>query len=188
MAVLEKKRKKITQILAEETFSKSYKAHKYSLDSARFALEYNEAEYKTFVWMKRGESDPPLSYKSLDNLACRLSASDEQILTYFLDGSRRVYKADDMAYTQSGNRSVICPIIAGQVGVGICKRLDKKMSHEALKKEIVLSVPSIANPNGKDGFFEALSVLVVVKQRQLVVEHCRSSDKASPTLITTTRY
>jgi len=32
MVAMESKRKKITQILAEETFSKSYKAHKYSLD------------------------------------------------------------------------------------------------------------------------------------------------------------
>ena len=156
MAV-ESKRKKITQILAEETFSKSYKAHKYSLDSTRSFLEYGEVEDKTFVWKKRGETEPPSTYKSLDVLARHLSERDEQVLTYFLDGSRRVYKVDDMAYTQSGGRSAIYPIIAGQVGVGICKRLDKKMTQEALIKEIVLSVPSIANPNGKDGFFESLS-------------------------------
>ena len=65
MAVDGNKRKKITQILAEETFSKSYKAHKYSLDSTRSSLEYNETEDKTFVWMKRGETDPPPTYKSL---------------------------------------------------------------------------------------------------------------------------
>jgi hypothetical protein len=108
--------------------------------------------------MKRGETEPPSTYKSLEKLARLLSERDEQVLTFFLDGSRHVYKVDDMAYTQSGNRSVIYPIIAGQVGVGICKRVDKKMTPEALTKEIILSVPSIANPSGKDGFFEALSV------------------------------
>jgi len=172
MAVDGNKRKKITQILAEETFSKSYKAHKYSLDSTRSSLEYNETEDKTFVWMKRGETDPPPTYKSLDSLARRLSARDEQVLTYFLDGSRRVYKVDDMAYTQSGNRSVIYPIIAGQVGVGICKRVNKKMSPEILKKEIVLSVPSIANPNGRDGFFEALSVKLNESNELARIKEC----------------
>jgi len=152
------KRKKITQILAEETGGKSYKAHKYSLDSDRSSLEYNETEDRTFVWKKRGETDPPITYKSLETRAKFLAERDEQVLTYFLDGSRHVYKVDDMAYTQSGDRSVIYPTIAGQVGVGICKRIDKKMMPEALTKEIVLSVPGIADPSGKGGFFEALSV------------------------------
>jgi hypothetical protein len=154
------RRKKITQILAEETGGKSYKAHKYSLDSERSTLDYNETEDRTFVWKKRGETDPPSTYKSLDSLARLLSERDEQVLTYFLDGSRHVYKVDDMAYTQSGDRSVIYPTIAGQVGVGICKRINKKMMPEPkiLVKEIVLSVPSIADPSGKGGFFEALSI------------------------------
>ena len=152
------KRKKITQILAEETGGKSYKAHKYSLDSDRSTLEYNEMEDRTFVWKKRGETDPPPTYKSLEARAKFLAERDEQVLTYFLDGSRHVYKVDDMAYTQSSDRSVIYPIIAGQVGVGICKRVGKKMMPEALMREIVLSVPSIADPSGKGGFFEALSV------------------------------
>ena len=152
------KRRKITRILEEETGGKSYKAHKYSLDSERSALEYNEIEDKTFVWKKRGETELLTTYKSLDALARLLAERDEQVLTYFLDGSRHVYKVDDMAYTQSGDRSVIYPTIAGQVGVGICKRENKMMKAEALTREIVLSVPSIADPSGKEGFFEALSV------------------------------
>jgi len=64
-----------------------------------------------------------------------------------------------MAYSQSGDRSVIYPTIAGQVGVCICKRVNKKMELAMpMTKEIILSVPKIADPNGKDGFFEALSV------------------------------
>ena len=154
----ENKRKKITHLLAEGTFGKSYKAHKFSLDSARASLEYNEIEDKTFVWLKRGETEHLTTYKSLEKKARSLAERDEQILTYFLDGSRHVYKVDDMAYTQSGNRNAIYPIIAGQVGVGVCKRIDKKMSSEALTKEILLSIPDIANPNRKDGFFEALTI------------------------------
>ena len=62
-----------------------------------------------------------------------------------------------MAYALSGGRSVIYPTIAGQVGVGICKRQDKRVSSEDLTREIVISIPNIADANGKGGFFEALS-------------------------------
>lgn len=80
------KRKKITQILAEETGGKSYKAHKYSLDSERSLIEYSESEDQTFSWKKHGETDPPTTYKSLEMLARFLAERDEQVLTYFLDG------------------------------------------------------------------------------------------------------
>ena len=62
-----------------------------------------------------------------------------------------------MAYALSGGRSVIYPTIAGQVGVGICKRQNKRVSSEDLTREIVISIPNIADANGKGGFFEALS-------------------------------
>ena len=114
-------RKKITKIIEEETGGKSYKAHKYSLDNDRSPLDYGESDDRTFVWKKRGETEPPTTYKSVEALAKTLAERDEQVLTYFLDGSRHVYKVDDMAYTQSGDRSVIYPTIAGQIGVGICQ-------------------------------------------------------------------
>lgn len=166
------KRKKITQILAEETGGKSYKAHKYSLDSERTSFEYSEGEDRSFSWKKHGETEPPTNYKSLDTLARFLAERDEQVLTYFLDGSRHVYKVDDMAYTQSGNRSVIYPTIAGQVGVGICKRVNKVMIPEALTREIVLSIPSIADPSGKGGFFEALSVKLNESNELARIKQC----------------
>jgi hypothetical protein len=154
---IETKRKKITQILAEETSGESYKAHKYSLDSERSSLEYNETQDSTFSWKKCGETEPPTTSKSLEQKARILADREEQILTYFLDGSRHVYKVDDMAYEKSGSRKAIYPIIAGQIGVGICKRVNKKMIPEILVKEIALSIPEIANANRKSGFFEALS-------------------------------
>lgn len=126
------------------------------------------------MWKKRGETDPPTTYKSLDVLAQLLAERDEQVLTYFLDGSRHVYKVDDMAYTQSGDRSVIYPTIAGQVGVGICKRADKKIKMERglLTREIVLSVPSIADPNGKGGFFESLSAKLNESNELARIKQC----------------
>jgi len=172
MIITTNKRKKITGILEEEFVAKSYKAHKYSLDSERFFLEYNETEDKTFVWKNRGETDPPATYKSLSDLARLLAKRDEQVLTYFLDGSRHVYKVDDMAYPQSGDRSVIYPTIAGQVGVGICKRVNKTMMLESLTREIILSIPSIADPIGKGGFFEALSIKLNESNELARIKQC----------------
>jgi len=166
------KRKKITQILAEETGGKSYKAYKYSLDSEHSSVDYNETEDRTFVWKKRGETEPPTLYKSLEPLARLLALREEQVLTYFLDGSRHVYKVDDMAYSQSGDRRVIYPTIAGQVGVGVCKRKDKLMKPELLTKEIVISVPSIADPSGKGGFFESLSVKLNGSNELARIQQC----------------
>lgn len=165
-------RKKITHILEEATGGESYKAHKYSLDSERSSLDYDETQDRTFVWQKMGETDPPATkYKSLEALAKTLAARNEQVLTYFLDGSRRVYKVDDMAYA-FGNRSVIYPTIAGQVGIGICKRQDKKMKKESLTQEIIISVPSIADANGKGGFFESLSVKLNESNELTRIKQC----------------
>lgn len=91
-------------------------------------------------------------YIPLEDLSKKLSARKEQLLTYFLDGSRRVFKVDDIAYTKSGGRSVIYPVIAGQIGVGCCKRKNKRMIPEKFKREFVLSIPDIANADGKAGF------------------------------------
>jgi hypothetical protein len=165
------KRKKITRIIEEETGGKSYKAHKYSLDSDRSTVEYGEDD-RTFVWKKRGETEPPATYKSVEALAKRLAERDEQVLSYFLDGSRRVYKVDDMAYAQSGDRSVIYPTIAGQVGVGICKRQDRRVSPEDMTREIVISIPSIADASGKGGFFEALSIKLNESNELARIKQC----------------
>jgi hypothetical protein len=153
------KKRKITKILEEETGGKSYRAHKYSLDNDRSTLDYGETDDKTFVWKKRGETDPPTGtgYKCLREDARILASRGEQVLTYFLDGSRHVYKVDDMAYAY-GERRVIYPTIAGQIGVGICKRKDKRVIPENgyLVREMVIAVPSVANSARKNGFFDAL--------------------------------
>ncbi len=68
---------------------------------------------------------------------------------------RNKYKVDDIAYRLSGGRSVIYPVIAGQIGVGCCHRVNKKVIPEKFKREIVLSLPDIADADGIPGFFTA---------------------------------
>lgn len=147
------KRDKVMNILAKETGGKSYKAHKYSLDATeRPVIDYGDNQ---IVWKKTAETTPHKKYVDLSSLSKQLAKRDEQILSYFLDGSRRVFKVDDIAYTHSGGRSVIYPVIAGQIGVGCCRRVAKKMVPDKFKREIVLSLPDIANADGLSGFFPA---------------------------------
>lgn len=144
------------QILANETGGKSYRAHKYGLDHAeRPFIDYSE---DSIVWEKTAETAPHRSYVSLERKCIELSKRGNQLLTYFLDGSRRVYKVDDHSYAMSGGRSIIYPIIAGQIGVGCCKRINKIVRPEQFKREIVISVPDIANADGKPGFFDAMAI------------------------------
>ena len=145
---------KIMAILAEVTGGKSYKAHKYGLDHAdRPFIDYGE---DSIIWKKTAETDKSnRKYVPLEVLSKTLSAREEQRLTYFLDGSRRVFKVDDIAYTKSGGRSAIYPVVAGQIGVGCCKRENKRLIPEKFKREFVLSIPDIANADGKAGFFPA---------------------------------
>lgn len=145
---------KIMTMLASATGGKSYRAHKYGLDHAeRPFIDYGE---DSIIWERTAETNKAnRRYVPLADLSRELAARGEQLLTFFLDGSRRVFKVDDIAYVQSGGRSVIYPVIAGQIGVGCCRRERKQMFPEKFKREFVLSIPDIANADGKAGFFSA---------------------------------
>jgi hypothetical protein len=146
---------KICEILLNEAGgSKSYKAHKYSLDATeRPTIDYGNAEV---VWKKMAESTHYTKHRKMKALCDKIARNTQQILTYFLDGSRCVFKVDDQAY-YDGVRSLIYPIIAGQAGVGCCRRIDRKIFAEKFKQEFVLSIPEVANADKKPGFFEAVT-------------------------------
>jgi hypothetical protein len=141
------------EILAHETGGKSYKSHKYSLDeSDRSSVEYGDPE-KNIQWKRRGETRDVRKSVPLGDMSRQVGG--EQLLTYFLDGSRHVYKVDDMGF-EIGNRTTIYPIIAGQIGVGCCRRVDKRMVKEKFEREIVIAMPDIAQSSRKkQGFLTA---------------------------------
>ena len=88
---------KVMKVLADETGGKSYKAHKYGLDHAeRPFIDYGE---DSIVWKKTSETHHHRTYVNLEQKSIDLANREEQLLTYFLDGSRRVYKVDDIAST-----------------------------------------------------------------------------------------
>lgn len=149
---------KIMSVLARETGGTSYRAHKYGLDhDERPSIDYGE---ELIQWKKVAETDKSIkSPFPLESLSKKLSERNEQLLTYFLDGSRRIYKVDDIAYTYN-NHKAIYPVVAGQIGVGCCKRANKKIVPLKFKKEFVISVPEVANPDGqhKPGFYPATAM------------------------------
>lgn len=153
MNELKTKSVKLMNLIAEYTGGKSYKAHKYCIDkSTHPSVDYGNSE---IVWKRRAETTPHKSYVDLSALSKTLASRDDQILSYFLDGSRRVFKVDDIAYTKSGGRSVIYPVIAGQIGVGCCKRINKKLIPEKFIREYVIALPGIADADGRPGFWPA---------------------------------
>ena len=68
--------------------------------------------------------------------------------TYFLDGSRHVYKASDVIIN-----SVVYPVVAGQIVVGCCKRIDRQMHPAEISecRKLILVMP---DPFDYDGLGE----------------------------------
>ena len=151
---------KIMPFLADETHGQSYKAHKYNLDNAeRPAFDYDGKET---TWRNLAETEIRRGYTNLAERCKQLSENEDQIISFFLDGSRRVFKVDDIAYSIDGKRKQIFPVIAGQIGVGCCRRINKQMHCERFLSEIVLAVPEIAcaSGSGQEGFFRSLATKI----------------------------
>jgi len=132
---------KILEFIAKETDGKNYKSYQYCFESIDIPkLVYEDK--KGIQVKKKGETDRSLTqYKSLKDLADKLSNSSSPLFKYFLDGSRRTYKVDDIAY---GRR--LYPIIAGQIGVAVCERVDRhSFKSFLLSNPLVISIPENAN-------------------------------------------
>jgi hypothetical protein len=153
---------KVMRLIEGATNGRSYSSHKFSLDENKPGIDYGE-DHKNIVWKKYGEKTHGTTYINLTQDAKKLAKTNDQILSYFLDGSRKVDKVGDIAFEHSGNRSVLYPVIGGQIGVGCCVRRNKRLSCEKYndtangKPEIVISLPDIANADGKAGFFPAMA-------------------------------
>jgi len=148
---------KILQLITKETSGESYHTAKVELEMELDST--SRIEYENFpteiVLKKNGETRPSRSPVLLKKQAMNISSNGMQILSYFLDGTRRVYKVDEIAY-QTGSRKLVYPIFAAQIVTGCCLRLEKKLHVEKFFDEIILVLPDIANYSGHDGFFPAL--------------------------------
>lgn len=139
---------KIMEIVAKETKGKSYQTFKFSFDSLGIPSIDYEHDEKIMKWQDQGETVDHKTSIDLKYEADKIMGN-QSLFKYFLDGSRHVYKVDDMAY---GNQ--VYPIIAGQVGVGCCKRIDKIVNKELFYRDLVLVLPDKSDPDGWDkGYF-----------------------------------
>lgn len=138
---------KIMEIIAKETKGKSYHTYKYSYDSVGLpSIDYDDDPNKIMKWKDSAETGSPKRAIDLKPLADRLQEIGEPpLLKYFLDGSRHVFKVDDIAYNKQ-----VFPVVAGQIGIGCCSREDKRMHKERFYRELVLALPDKANADGWD--------------------------------------
>ena len=141
--------KNILQVIEKETKGKCFRSQKYSIDTESIStLDYKDE--KEVIVERSGETETQKGYIDLSKLAKQV-CNEEPLFKYFLDGSRRVYKIDDIAYGQK-----VYPIITGQIGVGCCSRKNRQIKCLKFKKENVIVLPIDANPDNlrNDQYFE----------------------------------
>jgi hypothetical protein len=133
------------EIIAKETRGTSYNTYKYSFDSIGIpSIDYDDDSSKIMKWQDCAETVGHIKSVNLKPLADKING-EPPLINYFLDGSRHVFKVDDIAYNKQ-----VFPAIAGQIGVGCCKRVDKKMYPEAFYRELILALPDKSNADGWD--------------------------------------
>ena len=136
---------KIMEIIEKETGGKSYHTYKYSYDTVGIpGIDYDDSPDRIMKWQETAETERHKESVNIKPLADQIRTSSP-LLTYFLDGSRHVFKVDDMAYNKQ-----VYPVVAGQIGVGCCKRANKKMSVAKFYRGLVLALPDKANADGWD--------------------------------------
>lgn len=135
--------KSVLDQIAGMTNGTSFKTYKYSYDGMeRPGFDYDD--HSSIEWLRSGETENIKTTKDLKPLADFL-LKNEPAFTYFLDGSRRIYKVDDIAYA---NR--MFPILAGQVGVGCCTRVKGEMlplyykGEPLFRRDLVIALPKVA--------------------------------------------
>ncbi len=151
--------KKITilDIIADETVGKRFNSHKYVNEEQLFMYE-KEQEIE---WKESGETNPSKVPVFLGDRASKIKEMhNTSIFSYFLDGSRKTYKIDDMSYKNN-----IFPIVAGQVAVGCLKRINKEMKKEDFVFKNVISLPFEAKVSNMNIFKN--DMLKAIKERKV---------------------
>lgn len=98
----------------------------------------------------------------------------ELAIKFFMDGSRRTYKIADL---QIGSQ--VFPIIAGQVGVAVCRRDNKHLYPCEIIMHVVVAFPDKLNTEGKGGkqeraFFADLTNQINSKQDRIKIDYVLS--------------
>lgn len=145
---------KILSFIAKETNGKCYTSFKFCHDGVSVpSIAYEDKPGEKISLKEYGETDHSQNMRDMTRRAKQIEGS-APLFNFFLDGSRRTYKIDDIEYQKK-----IFPIVAGQVGVGCCQRIDKSTFCKiALEHNLVLSLPDYAHADGykPELFFNSL--------------------------------
>lgn len=150
---------RIISFVAEKTQGKPFASYKYCFDTVEMPHILYEEQENSYIPLKEyAENVHDPKSRNLFPLAenCMNSAP---LFRYFLDGSRKVYKVDDIQYDNK-----VFPVVSGQVSVACCERLMNdnntfnSFKHFAEEVYSVLCLPVKANMEGVDNklFFDNL--------------------------------
>ncbi len=163
---------KVLDFIADNTGGQAYKSFKYRFEKNDTApsFVYDDKSNIIFKRDRNGETDKSIVQSiSMEQKAKDINQSGRLLFKYFLDGSRKTYKVDDIAYDKR-----IYPIVAGQVGVGCCYRpTADSFKNEMLEKHLVLALPMCADKDMDPNihfFYEILDYLnqlPILKKNQL---------------------
>jgi hypothetical protein len=129
--------------LEKETGRECFDTFRRCLDRERATLvEYDDL--KRAFMSEQGETVRYGGPRDVSIIAKSWQVS-EPAFRLFLDGSRRTYKIADIPIG-----SQVFPIIAGQVGVGVCKRENRRLSACDLTLHTVLAFPEKLDTEGKN--------------------------------------
>ncbi|MCL2343656.1 MAG: hypothetical protein FWC62_07150 [Firmicutes bacterium] len=133
----------VISIFEEKTGRRCFDAYRRCLDHERASLiEYDDFE-REFM-KEQGETVLYKGSRDITSIAEQWQER-EPAIKLFLDGSRRTYKIADIPIGTQ-----VFPIIAGQVGVGVCKREERRLTACDLTLHTVLAFPDKLDTEGKN--------------------------------------
>lgn len=175
---------RILDIIAEKTNGKSHKSYKLCHDTLSAVPQVAYEDDNNLISLKEyAETDTSEKVRDLRKLSNKIfDAQLPPLFGFFLDGSRRTYKIDDIEYGKK-----IYPVVAGQIGVGCCERIDRGLKKAKLEKHNVIVLPAHAHADGYNPslyfrkFTDDLNQMDVLKARGLSVSKvlyydCNKSD------------
>lgn len=159
---------RLLDIIRQETNSEIFKGNYASACSSKCSVKIKDedAGYESDseairVWKGSAESarrSRTKKYVDLLPLSERYASGNGQVLSYFLDGSRQIIRAGEILYWHLGGMSTVYPVMAAQIGVGYCRRVNKKLIPERIANEIVIALPSVVDLSKGKGFFESMAL------------------------------
>ena len=133
----------IIKVLERETGKTCFDTYRRCLDHERASLiEYDEFSHE--FMKEQGETERFCGVRNVLKVASDWQKR-QPAFRLFMDGSRRTYKIADMPIG-----SQVFPVIAGQVGVAVCKREDRVLSPCQFSSHVVLAVPDKLDTEGKN--------------------------------------